>query len=200
MLAAFLLSVFRIKTQYSRMKNKPSKIKEYTMSITKVYLLIILLVIPIATITLLPFLLIWNFSDTDIYDCVATTSFLISLIVGMPIHELLHGLTWAFWSKKGLRSIRYGNHWSSITPYCHSKDELLAKHYRIGTAMPLVVMGIAPALLGLLTGQITILIFGFFYIWAAGGDIISLYLLRQIDDETLVYDHPDKLGFLVIDK
>lgn len=179
------------------MENKSSEKKEYTISITKVYLLLIPLAIPIAAITVLPFVLIWNYSYTDIFDRVATNPFLLSLLVGVPIHELLHGLTWALWSKRGLRSIRYGMHWSSLTPYCHCKDELPAKHYRIGAAMPLMIMGILPAIFGLLTGQIAALSFGFFYIWMAGGDIIGLYLLRKIDGETLVYDHPDKLGFLV---
>ncbi len=62
--------------------------------------------------------------------------------------------------------------------------------------MPLIVMGIIPPIIGIIIGHGGILSFGIFFTWAAGGDIIALFMLRKLDGEVYVSDHPDKMGFI----
>jgi hypothetical protein len=112
------------------------------------------------------------------------------------INELLHGITWGYFASGGLKSRILGVKWKYMTPYCHCKEPLKVKHYKIGGAMPLIVMGIIPCLVGILTGHGGILSFGIFFSWAAGGDIIALYMLQKLDDHIFVSDHPDKMGFV----
>jgi hypothetical protein len=83
-----------------------------------------------------------------------------------------------------------------LTPYCHCKEPLKVKHYKIGGAMPLIILGIIPSLIGISIGHGGILSFGLFFSWAAGGDIIALYMLRNLDNSIYVSDHPDKMGFI----
>lgn len=61
--------------------------------------------------------------------------------------------------------------------------------------MPLFVMGIIPSIIGLIIGHGGILSFGIFFSWTAGGDIILLYLLRKLNNDMYVSDHPEKMGF-----
>jgi len=62
--------------------------------------------------------------------------------------------------------------------------------------MPLLVMGIIPSIIGIIGGHGGILSFGIVFIWAAGGDIIALFMLRRFDNEVYVSDHPSKMGFI----
>ena len=172
------------------------KIEEYTMGFGKVNLIALLLVFPITAMILSPFILIWNYETFKTGKEIFDDYLLYILIGGIIIHELLHGLTWALFTSDGLKSIKFGVKWKFLTPYCHCKEPLKVKHYKIGGAMPLFIMGIFPSIIGLAIGNGGVLSFGIFFTWAAGGDIIALYMLRKLDNNIYVSDHPEKMGFV----
>lgn len=123
-----------------------------------------------------------------------------SMIGGIIGHELLHGLTWARFAKGGLRSIRFGIMWKMLTPYCHCNEPLPLNAYRLGVMMPGLVLGFLPMLIGFATGHLGLFAFGMFFTVAAGGDFIMLYLLRDETSDSLVQDHPTKIGCYVYRK
>ncbi len=166
------------------------------MEMSKVNLIAIFMLIPILTITLLPFILIWGYDTFETGKDAFVDLILLYIIGGAVVHELLHGLTWACFTEKGMKSIKFGVAWRILTPYCHCKEPLKVKHYKLGGAMPLIVMGIIPSVLGIILGHGELLCFGIFFTWGAGGDILALNMLRKIDDEVYVSDHPDKMGFI----
>lgn len=172
------------------------KIEEYTMGFGKVNLVVLLIIIPITSVIILPFILIWDYETFKIGKEIFDAYFLYILIGGIVIHELLHGLTWGYFALNGLKSIKFGVKWKFLTPYCHCKEPLKVRHYRLGGAMPLIVMGIIPSMIGLIIGHGGILSFGIFFTWAAGGDIIALFMLRKLDRNVYVSDHPEKMGFI----
>ena len=86
--------------------------------------------------------------------------------------------------------------WKYLTPYCHCKEPLKVKHYKLGAAMPLIVLGIVPSIAGLIIGHEGFLSFGILFTLAAGGDMIALYMLRKLDNNIYVSDHPKKMGFI----
>ena len=85
------------------MEINSENIKEYTLSIRKVNLYSLIMIIPITAILLIPFILIWNFEIFDIGRKEFMRLFIYVLILGIILHELLHGITWAFFSKKGFK-------------------------------------------------------------------------------------------------
>ncbi|MDD4385610.1 MAG: DUF3267 domain-containing protein [Bacteroidales bacterium] len=178
--------------------NQSNKV-EYTIGMEKVNLLVLLLIFPIILLFLLPFSLIWGFESFSIGWSVITHYGFIIVLLGVVLHEFLHGITWALFAANGFKSIRFGVNWKWLTPYCHCKEALKAKHYAIGGLMPLIVMGIIPSLIALTIGNGMLLIFGMIFTWTAGGDIISIWMLRKIGKNTLVFDHPDKIGFYTIE-
>lgn len=121
-------------------------------------------------------------------------------VVGAVVHELLHGLTWAFFCRHGLRSIRYGVYWKLLTPYCHCKEVLPLRQYMLGGAMPGLVMGLLPLLAGFCWGSLWLYAFGLFFSMAAGGDLLVLWMLRRRHKDDLVQDHPEKIGCYVYEK
>lgn len=169
--------------------------KEYTLSIGKTNLYAFFMIFPISAITFLPYILIWNFETFWIGAKEFKNLFAPIFIFGIIVHELLHGITWALFAKKGFQSIKFGI--NGLTPYCHCKEPLKANHYRLGGAMPLIIMGIAPSIAGLIFHNGLYLCIGIFFIWTAGGDIISLFMLRKLGKNVMISDHPDKMGFYV---
>jgi len=167
----------------------------YTMGLGTANLYAFVLAIPIIALILIPAFLIWSAETIRIE--IPTTYFLLVLIVGIIIHELLHGLTWAYFAPSRLKSIKYGVKWKYLTPYCHCKEPLKVKHYKLGAVMPLIVLGIIPSIIGLIIGNGYFLFLGAIFSVGAGGDIIGLFMLRKLDNNAYVSDHPDKLGFII---
>jgi len=172
------------------------KIEEYTMGMGKVNLIALLLIIPLTAIILIPFILIWDYETFKAGKEIFYDYFFLYLLGGIVLHELLHGLTWGYFASNGMKSIEFGVKWQFLTPYCHCKEPLKVKHYKIGCAMPLIVMGIIPSIIGLVIGHGGILSFGIFFTWTAGGDMIALYMLRKLDNQMYISDHPKKMGFI----
>ena len=98
-----------------------------------------------------------------------------------------------------MKSIKFGFKWKFLTPYCHCKEPLKLQHYRIGVAMPLLILGILPSIIAIIIGSGALLTFGIIFSWAAGGDIIALFMLRKLDNNLYVSDHPTEMGFYIDD-
>lgn len=178
------------------MENKtPNEQTDFTMKMGRVNLISFALLIPIFAIIFLPFILIWDYETFEAGREVFAENIFIIIIGGIIIHELLHGLTWGYFASNHLKSIKFGVKWKYLTPYCHCKEPLKVKHYKIGGAMPLLVMGIIPSIIGLIIGHGGVLSFGIFFTWVAGGDLIALYLLSKLNNDIYVSDHPEQMGF-----
>lgn len=177
------------------METENKVIIEYTMGFGKANLYVILLFIPITIILLVPFMLIWDYETFESGRKSFMDYFLLVLLGGIIVHELLHGISWGFYAPNGMKSIKFGIKWKFLTPYCHCKEPLKVKHYRIGIAMPLIILGILPSLIAIILGHGAFLSFGILFTWAAGGDIIALFMLRKFENDIYISDHPSKMGF-----
>ena len=70
---------------------------------------------------------------------------LVLLVFGMVIlHELIHGVFFSLYAKRGTENIKFGIMWSKFAPYCHCEDAITAKQYRIVLLMPTLLLGILP--------------------------------------------------------
>lgn len=173
---------------------KPN-IKEYTMGFGEANILAMLIMFPLAIVLITPFALIWDLETLALGKDVIFDYFFYIFLGGIVVHELLHGITWAYFAPQHFKSIKFGV--KMLTPYCHCKTPLKVKHYRLGGAMPLFVMGLLPALVGIVFGDGAILLFGVLFTLAAGGDILILYMMRKLDKDIYVSDHPSKVGFYI---
>jgi len=183
--------------------------EEKTISFVNANLYAILGIIPIALIMGLPFYLIWNDSLTSGSFSLSTEAFarnylwegapviLIALLVGIVVHELIHGITWFAVSGNSWKTIKFGFQLKTFTPYCHCKEPMKIKHYLLGAAMPAIILGIIPAIVAWINGDVALLTFGMFFTLAAGGDFMILYLLRNERMNDYALDHPSAAGCFV---
>jgi hypothetical protein len=177
------------------MKKIRGEVIEYTMELGRVHFYGFFMIFPLLLLFLSPFLWIWGLETFKAGWEPFYTYLLPVLLAGVVIHELLHGVTWSFFVPGGMRSIRFGIHWKLLAPYCHCKAPIKVLHYKLGSVMPLFILGILPAFIGIIIGNSMLLLFGILFSWAACGDIISLFMLRSLANHSYVYDHPLKMGF-----
>jgi hypothetical protein len=168
-------------------------------------------IFPIILIYGIPYYLLWsaNFNLVSIREIIrnnyagvfsGTISAFLIIMIGVVVHELIHGLTWSMFTKNGHKSIKYGVLWKMLTPYCHCKEPLLVKHYIIGGITPAIILGFLPAFYSILTGNIGFLFFGIFFTMAALGDFMIINLLRKEDMDCFVLDHPSEPGCFIYRK
>ena len=128
---------------------------------------------------------------------VALGLFWLALLGGVVVHELLHALTWMVAGRKPLRTMAFGVKWRTFTPYAHCREPMAAWAYRLGVAMPALILGIVPMLAGLATANGWLLFFGILFTIAAGGDFLVLWSLRGVNGRSQVADHPQNAGCIV---
>ena len=162
----------------------------------------LLIMIPVFLLYFVPFYLIWK-NSMSIKEMLATDSWLsffkwgLIFVGGVVAHELVHGITWALFAKKGFRSIRFGVMWKMATPYCHCKEPLQIKHYLIGAITPFIFVGLIPAIYAIVAGSTGWLLFGIFYTIGAIGDFMIIDLLRNEKMTDYALDHPSEAGCYV---
>ena len=122
------------------------------------------------------------------------------LLVGIVLHELIHGLFFGLYAKNGFRSIRFGVFREYFTPYCHCKEPLKIKHYILGALMPALVLGVVPVVIAFFKGSVLLLIFGVVFIAASTGDFMVMWILRKEKMNDYVQDHPSEAGCYVFRK
>ena len=168
-----------------------------------------LIMIPITLLFGLPYYLIWKPSLDlkvllgDIEPQGVWLGFALTfamLILGIVLHELIHGITWAIFAKRGFKSIRFGVIWKMLTPYCHCKEPLNVRQYILGAITPAIILGVIPAIVAILTGNLGMLAFGIFFTMAAAGDFLVVNLIRKENKDDLVQDHPSEAGCYIYRK
>lgn len=131
----------------------------------------------------------------------STTSaitFIVALIAGMVIHELIHGITWMLTIHCSWKNISFG--FIKGNPCCHCNQPMDKRSYVIGALMPLILLGVIPWLTGILAGILYLMTFGAIYIAGAMGDIMMVWAIRHEANDTKVYDHPSEAGCVIYRK
>ena len=181
-----------------------------TIDLVKANIYSILGIIPVAVLYFLPFYFIWeerftlhylreNLKTIDLNSNSMTIAFLAvtTMIIGIILHEIIHGLTWAIFTKNGFKSMEFGILLKTLTPYCHCKEPLKVKQYIIGAIMPSIILGLLPSILAIILGNIILLTFGGFFTIAAFGDFMIINLIKNENKNSYVLDHPSEAGCFI---
>lgn len=160
-----------------------------------------LLVLPMVLLVNVPFVLLygWGTLKYGIHHVLTWQVFLL-LLFGVVVHEGLHALAWLVFLKGDYKQISFGFNLSSFSPYTHCKKPMPVWQYRLGGLLPGLIMGIIPAILSLIFGWAAINFIALLFLWAAGADFLSLWYLRKIPGDKIIQDHPDEMGFIVLDR
>jgi hypothetical protein len=175
--------------------------RDVSISLERVNLLALPVALVPLLVTLVPFVLLWGDRALLTGGRVLVTWYVLlpALLGGVVLHEAIHGASWALFARKPLRSIQFGIQWKTLTPYAHCTEAMTARAYRLGAAMPALLLGGVPAAAGLALGSGAWLLYGMIFLVAAVGDFIVLWVLRRVPGDVLVEDHPSRAGCTVYD-
>jgi len=123
---------------------------------------------------------------------------LLSVPIGVVLHEFIHAITWAVFAHRPLSAIQLGIQWRSLSPYAHPRDPMPVGPYRTGAIMPAIILGVIPAGLAIFLGKPLLMAWSLVFVLAAGGDFVVLWLIRRVPAGRLVQDHPTRAGCRVL--
>ena len=139
--------------------------------------------------------------DANLYIKLAIAFIILFLLV--VAHELIHGITWSMFTKKGWKSISFGFIAKYMTPYCTCDEALKKGQYIIGGLMPTIILGIFPAIVSVLTASLILFEISILMILLGGGDLtitMKLLMFRAQNKEVLCIDHPYRAGLVAFVK
>lgn len=155
---------------------------------------------PILFICAVPFFSIHGWATLKQFSLSGVGIFALISLIGIIVHELIHAVVFALFSPRGFASIRFGIDRKTWSPFCHATDIMRVWVYRSGALAPMVVLGIIPTLVSFLNGDLACMIFGFVFTMAAGGDVLSVWMTRELSNGDIIKDHSSKLGFYIINR
>lgn len=159
-----------------------------------------------AVLTSLPFILLFSINYIYLWGVESFSKgfiifnfryFLPVILIGIPIHKIIHWIVLII-GKKSVKNVKFGFHIKVLSPYVHCKEPVAVQLYRIATIMPGIILGILPSVYGIITGGSLILFWGLVFIFAAGGDLLVLWLTRKVSIDEYVLDHPKKAGCYIM--
>ena len=167
---------------------------DYTVSLFWTHVFSIGAILPLFLLTLGLHTLIWGF---PMMAGVGWGWIGLLLILSIAVHELLHAVGFVYAGGASWRDVRFGVMWKALAPYAHCRQAMQAAPYRVAIVLPALVLGVAPTLVGLATGIGALTFYGYILLIAACGDAAILWAIRSVPEETLVKDHPSKVGCMV---
>ena len=172
--------------------------EDRSISLLQANFQMVFVAVPAVLLFAIPYALIWDAADLFALSRSALGVLVIAILAGIVVHEAIHGITWKLATGKPFGVIRFGFDWKTVTPYAHCREPMRADAYRLGAGMPLLLMGVLPSIAGIATGSAAVMAFGLFFTFAAGGDMLILWLLRDVRGTELVEDHPSRAGSYVL--
>lgn len=184
----------------AQMKEQGYQTKELKISALRANVLAIVISAPFWIAALILFIIIHGNPFSQDYSVLL---FVLAMIIGIVIHELIHGLTWAMFTEKGWKSIEFGIVWQYLSPYCTCNEPMKKGPMILAAIMPTIVLGFLPAVLGIITGKWVIMLFAIILIMGGGGDMMiirNILKYRSKGKEVLFLDHPYEIGTFVFEK
>ena len=176
-----------------------TQIIDRSISVSRAYLLMMRFLVPVLVVLVV---FAWGLRGTEFMMEIISVlqkpwSFIVLMIPGVFLHELIHGFTWSLFGGKPISALHFGFKWKSLTPYAHMREPIPLRAYRWGAIMPAILLGFIPYGTGLLIGSPFWTLYGWLFILAASGDFVIFWLLRNDEGAVLVQDHPSRVGRVV---
>lgn len=183
-----------------QMQAQGYKAVELKIGVLEANMLALVIAAPFMLTAIIPYVLLHGNPLAQDYN---QGLFIVSMLVGIVVHELIHGLTWSFFAKEGWKAIEFGVIWQYLTPYCTCSTPMKKRPMILAAIMPTIVLGFLPAVLGIILGQALPLLLGVVMIAGGGGDmmiILNILKYRTEAKEVLFLDHPYEVGTFVFEK
>ena len=169
--------------------------RDYTVSLFWAHVLSVGIILPLFFLTIGLHMLLWGFPFMEGGIGWGWTALL--LILSIAVHELLHAVGFVYAGGASWSDVRFGVMWKALAPYAHCTQAMQAGPYRVAVALPALLLGVMPTLVGIATGIGALTFYGYIMLIAACGDAAILWAIRSVPEAALVKDHSSKVGCMV---
>jgi len=155
----------------------------------------------------IPYFYLWTAKGKDYFKIFPSIEniiikfffFITMFLVGIILHEIIHGFVFAMKAKNKFKSIKFGimPKEKLFSPYCHCMEIVKINHYRISAIMPTLILGIIPATFSIMFGSFVMFLLGSVFISAGSGDLLMIIKMRKEKNNALIYDLPNEAGFVL---
>lgn len=173
------------------------KKRDLSVPMERANIIVLFMSIPVVILQLAIFLLLYG--TEGLKPRGSSVLLVAAVLLGIVVHEWIHGLSWVVFGSKPCSAIRFGFQWKSLTPYAHLTEPVEVHAYRLGAFMPGLILGILTFVLSLLLGNGDLFWFSLIHASAAGGDWLILWLIRNVKAGVQVEDHPTHAGCYVLE-
>jgi len=171
--------------------------RDLSISMARANIIVLFISIPVVILQFAIFL--WLHGTEGLRPVWSSAVLIIAVLLGIVIHELIHGISWVIFGQKPFSAIKFGFQWKTFTPYAHLKEPVEVNAYRLGAFLPGFILGIFTYLLSLVLGNGDLFWFSLVHTSAAGGDWLILWLIRHVKAGMQVEDHPTNAGCYVLE-
>lgn len=205
--------------------------RKISLDVTNANLLAIFILLIVALILVVPFFLIWHndlVSSIDVFfdriidvvygylgEMTSSASiflgfiikflvfvvlFLGILFIGVGLYVLIGAITLACYAENGWKSVEFGFK-KLLSPYCRCIEPLNVRHFMMSTSMPVIILGIIPAIVSLCIGSVVLLVWAILFITSGWGDIYITFKLAKEDKNAKVIDikAKDEMGVYILE-
>lgn len=126
--------------------------------------------------------------------------FLGILFIGGGLYVLIGAITLACYAENGWKSVEFGFK-KLLSPYCRCIEPLNVRHFMMSTSMPVIILGIIPAIVSLCIGSVVFLVWAIPFITSGWVDIYITFKLAKEDKNAKVIDikAKDKMGVYILE-
>lgn len=167
-----------------------------TLSIMRVNIITVVALPLLAGAILLPHTLLWRFPAFP--ESSEILAIVVMFVIGLALKEFLHKVGWWRWGGVPWREIDFGFDRRTYSFYARTEIEMPASGYRRGVALPLLVLGVLPAVAGIALNIPFLTWYALIMLVASGGNLATLWSMRRMDDDLLVRDHPERAGCMIL--
>jgi len=114
--------------------------------------------------------------------------------VGIVVHEIIHALSFRYYSRISWRNIKFGFHKEYLCPYVHCKVRVENRFMGVVLILPTIITGILPWVLGIINGSYVFIVVGALLISGGVGDFSMFIELRKFPKNAQVYDCENDIG------
>jgi len=164
-------------------------------------------------ISFLLFLIIFLFFKDDFTDFIRNNKalsihtkmsklvlFIISVLVAVIFHELIHGYFFSKYNLSGWEKVKFGFNTKLLAPYATCQEPVKVKHFIVILLMPTIILGIIPLLIFLfINHNFFIFLFAAIMIIGGIGDFLITYYMLKLKPNQYVIDHPTSLGYFMVE-
>lgn len=120
------------------------------------------------------------------------------IFISIFIHEGLHWLGYVGFAHLPWKTVHLGFNLRYVAPYVHADSPVTASAYKRLVALPGVILGVIPALVGIAGESGLMTLYGLIMLLGAVGDLTILWKIRRVSADSLVIDHPTRAGCWVL--